>query len=69
MQLSVMPHLTIYGDVKPEQLKKPLATQMYNKVLELSPFRSATTKEISTVTKMTAQEAMLMNISNSLMLQ
>ena len=23
MQLSVMPHLTIYGDVKPSQVKKP----------------------------------------------
>lgn len=24
MQLSVLPHLTIYGDVKPEQLKKTM---------------------------------------------
>jgi hypothetical protein len=26
MQLSVLPHLTIYGDVKPEQLHKPMLT-------------------------------------------
>jgi len=30
MQLSVIPNLLIYGDVKPEQLKKPLIRRALN---------------------------------------
>lgn len=36
MQLSVIPHLTIYGDVKPEQINRGLLTNTYTKVLELT---------------------------------
>ena len=47
MQLSVVPHLTIYGDVKPEQLKKPMGQRMAMKFKELTGFRSATTRELA----------------------
>ena len=30
MQLSVIPHLTLYGDVKPEQIKKSMGQKLGN---------------------------------------
>ena len=33
MQLSVIPHLTIYGDVKPEQIKRGLLRATTDKIL------------------------------------
>jgi hypothetical protein len=33
MQLSVIPHLTIYGDVRPDQIKKGLLANTYSKIL------------------------------------
>ena len=32
MQLSVIPHLTIYGDVKPEQIKRGLLKSTVDKI-------------------------------------
>jgi hypothetical protein len=32
MQLSVIPHLTIYGDVKPEQIKRGLLRSTAEKI-------------------------------------
>ena len=32
MQLSVIPHLTIYGDVKPEQIKRGLLKSTVEKI-------------------------------------
>ena len=61
MQLSVLPHLTIYGDVKPEQLHKPFSQRMAGRFKELSGFRSSTSTEV-VVKKTTAAEAKLMDI-------
>ena len=46
MQLSVLPHLTMYGDVKPEQLKKTVGQRMGMRFKELSGFRSSTSKTL-----------------------
>ena len=46
MQLSVIPHLTIYGDVKPEQLKKTMGQRVGMKFKELTGFRSSTSREL-----------------------
>lgn len=35
MQLSVIPHLTIYGDVKPEQIKRGLLRATTDKILQI----------------------------------
>jgi len=38
MQLSVIPHLTIYGDVKPEDVKKKgIVTQSFENLLGKGP--------------------------------
>ena len=65
MQLSVIPHLTIYGDVKPDQLKKSMTQRTMLKFKELSGFRSSTSTDI-VVPKLTPHEAKLMNIQNAL---
>ncbi len=36
MQLSVIPHLTIYGDVKPEQVNRGLLQNTINKIRYLT---------------------------------
>ena len=61
MQLSVIPHLTIYGDVKPEQIKKPMSQRAILKFKELSGFRSSTSTELA-VPKLNPQEHRLMDI-------
>jgi hypothetical protein len=41
MQLSVIPHLTIYGDVQKSQLKKPALTATFEKILQLTSKQSS----------------------------
>ena len=47
MQLSVLPHLTIYGDVKPEQIRRTLIQSSMEKVGFLPHFASKSTEIIS----------------------
>ena len=62
MQLSVLPHLTIYGDVKPEQLHKPLLTHIKETILKL-PQREATEVMVKPEdSKITAQRKEMLDL-------
>ena len=65
MQLSVIPHLTIYGDVKPEQLHKSAGERLVGRFKELSGFRSSTSTAL-VEHKPTASESRLMDLSKQL---
>ena len=56
MQLSVIPHLTLYGDVKPEQLKKTMGQRVGMKFKELTGFRSSTSKVLAVQKEPSLQE-------------
>ena len=66
MQLSVIPHLTLYGDVKPEQIKKNMGQRMGMKFKELSGFRSATSKELLVPKEASLNQKQIMDLTNQL---
>lgn len=49
MQLSVIPHLTIYGDVKPEQIKRGLLRATTDTILQLG-YKAPTELQVQTMT-------------------
>ena len=60
MQLSVIPHLTIYGDVKPEQIKKGFLRGSLEKAgLLLGPGEAAKTTEVA----LTAEQRSLVELT------